>query len=274
MKRLFLLLTCFILLTTYCYGLEIPAIKGSKGDKGDAPVLGVDYNVTNGTNGTTPILGVDYFNGTNGTVGVSISNAQVNSTGWLNVTLSNSTVFGPWNTTGLKGDTGNTGAGGTNGSNGLITYINYSTSQYSQPTLNFINSTNATFTIANETAANRINITVNSLSIKKGTACVKTPWVNNTTTTQAHGLGVIPAYLDCYYTMINLDAGWTAGTIIKANWVTDTGTSQGYMVSADATNVVIRTFTPPRICNNTNIAEANWAVANFNITCVPYGFQP
>jgi hypothetical protein len=51
-------------------------------------------NITNGVNGTNGT------NGTNGSDGVSVSNASVNATGFLNITLSNSTVLGPWNVTG------------------------------------------------------------------------------------------------------------------------------------------------------------------------------
>jgi hypothetical protein len=62
--------------------------------------------------------------GVNGTNGISIINAQINATGWLNVTLSNTTVLGPWNVTGvgIAGTNGTNGINGTNGTNGTPDY--------------------------------------------------------------------------------------------------------------------------------------------------------
>ena len=72
-----------------------------------------------GTYITNVAVGQNGVNGTNGTNGVSISSAAVNATGYLNMTLSNSSVLGPWNVSGPVGPTGPTGPGG-NGSGDVL----------------------------------------------------------------------------------------------------------------------------------------------------------
>lgn len=227
MKKLFFILILLTLLTTHCYGLNIPAIQGSKGDKGDIPILGVDYNVTNGT---TPVKGVDYFDGVNGTNG---------TTPVLGVDYFN----------------------GTNGSNGNDGYTPIFGVDYFNGT-DGINGTNG------------VNGTNGSIIIQ-GTSLVKDPWVVNTTTTIAHGLGVVPDYLDIYFTCKTINVGWAVGDIIKLNMITDTGTSQGFLVYANTTNTTLRTGSAtPRIINKDSAAEAQMTAGSWNITIVPYDFQP
>ena len=47
--------------------IDIPAIKGAKGDTGYTPVKGIDYfDGKDGVDGYTPVKGVDYFDGKDG----------------------------------------------------------------------------------------------------------------------------------------------------------------------------------------------------------------
>lgn len=111
-------------------------------------------------------------------------------------------------------------------------------------------------------------------TIVKGTELVKAPWVVNSTTTIAHGLGVIPDYLDAYFTCKTTDVGWAVGDIIKLNMITDTGTSQGFIIYANTTNISLRTgLATPRIINKGTGAEAQMTAGSWNITIVPYDFQ-
>ena len=112
--------------------------------------VGVPVNGTNGTNGV---------NGTNGTNGVSVSNASVNASGFLNITLSNSTVLGPWNVTGPIGLNGTPGINGTNGTgtpgvNGTNGTNGVSVSNASVNVTGFLN-----ITLSNSTVLGPWNVT-------------------------------------------------------------------------------------------------------------------
>lgn len=106
-----------------------------------------------------------------------------------------------------------------------------------------------------------------------GTALVQNPYATNVTVTQAHGLAAIPDVLNIYLTCKTAELGYSAGQVIKWNGIVDTGTSTGFIVCADATNLYLRTgISAPRIIRWDNSTEATITAGNWNITAVPIKF--
>jgi len=259
MKKLIFCLLLFLALPSFSYCGQSSISTILKGDKGDTGNQG-----TAGNNGAD---GANGINGTNGTVGIGIASAIVNGTGWLNLTLSNNTVLGPWNVTGPQGGQG---SAGSNGNDGI------SISNAAVNATGWLN-----ITLDNATVLGPWNVTGPQgqagagSTITKGTALVKDSYAVSTTTIQAHGLAARPDFLDVYWTAKNATVGYAAGAIIKFNGVQDTGVSMGFVITADAVNTTLITGAAlPEILNATARTEIAITAVNWNLTVVPYKFTP
>ena len=104
-----------------------------------------------------------------------------------------------------------------------------------------------------------------------GTPLVLNPYVTNTTTTQAHGLGSVPAILVITLECLSADNGWSVGDVILYPHM-ETGLSNaGTIWQMDATNVISYTGTDPipgrnkSTRSNVNLTSTKWKV-----TATPY----
>lgn len=106
---------------------------------------------------------------------------------------------------------------------------------------------------------------IGSSTITDGTPLVLNPYANSTTTTQAHGLGVIPFYISFAMECLTSELGWTAGEVVRGNLAPVNGTIQ-----ADATNVILVTQTSMNVVNKSTHIAAGITPANWKITLTPY----
>lgn len=108
-----------------------------------------------------------------------------------------------------------------------------------------------------------------------GTPLVLNPYTVNTTTTQAHGLGVQPSFFKVEMECLTIDTGWQVGDKIDVTSMitTDGGTaSDAYiMVYSDATNTNLLLGVGP-ICFGSKVTRSRFYIttASWKITVTPY----
>lgn len=100
-----------------------------------------------------------------------------------------------------------------------------------------------------------------------GTPLVKNPYASSSTTTQAHGLGVVPAYIDWAWECLTANINFSVGDIVRQQGITNV-----CMALADATNVVfVASNSLPAFTNKTSFANSSTiTAADWKLTLTPY----
>lgn len=107
-------------------------------------------------------------------------------------------------------------------------------------------------------------------TLTAGTSAVRNPFATSVKTTQAHGLGVVPALVVSYAECLTTERGYSVGDRIYLPAALSSG--YGWIVEADATNVnIITESSGLRLIDKTTPASNVAAtVANWKIVAVPY----
>lgn len=116
---------------------------------------------------------------------------------------------------------------------------------------------------------------ITGLTLTAGTTLTLDPYALNTTTTQAHGLGVRPRLFDCYLECKTSELGYTAGQILPMPTLHVQGNNPGtiWNCTADATNTVLitsSTLLPVVVRADTRTATTPITAANWRVLIVPY----
>ena len=101
-----------------------------------------------------------------------------------------------------------------------------------------------------------------------GTPLVLNPWALNSSTTQAHGLGVEPTFFSMILECLSSELGYTTGDhVVALPSVMNANAS----LKADATNIVLGTnSTNPTLLNLSTHSFQTGTAANWKITITPY----
>ena len=109
-------------------------------------------------------------------------------------------------------------------------------------------------------------------TLTAGTACTKNPVAYSSVTTQAHGLGVVPVFVDAYYECLTADGGYAAGDRVLGGWVGEnTVALDGFLVMKDSTNikVVFGSGVVTLFRKDTGV-DFNITLANWKAVATPY----
>lgn len=99
-----------------------------------------------------------------------------------------------------------------------------------------------------------------------GTPLVCNPVDHSSLKTQAHGLGVVPAYIDCQMECLSAENGYSAGDIIRIS-----GMFFGVVILADATNVKLVTRADAFVIYSaSSFAAVTTTASKWKITLIPY----
>lgn len=102
-----------------------------------------------------------------------------------------------------------------------------------------------------------------------GTALTMNPYATTTVTSGAHGLGIIPAYVDWYLECLTTDAGYTAGDRVYT--ISDTGSTRGFAIFADGTSIGISTDgTVPAIQHKSTTTSTVITAAKWKLVVTPF----
>jgi len=111
-------------------------------------------------------------------------------------------------------------------------------------------------------------------TIRAGTALELNPFVYNTTTTTAHGLGVEPFYIKVVLECLTAELGYSSGDkiLMSAATIDTEDTDRGWAFIIDATNVtlIVEDSAPFLIIHKTNRASTSFTQANWKLTATPY----
>jgi len=112
--------------------------------------------------------------------------------------------------------------------------------------------------------------------LRQGSTLTKSTIEANTTTSQAHGLGVEPSFIRVVLECISDEYEWVAGDRIdiSAGNMADTNLANwtSPYVYSDATNVYLRIYTGVYIFYKTSTTSAFVTAAKWKILCYPYAF--
>jgi hypothetical protein len=112
-------------------------------------------------------------------------------------------------------------------------------------------------------------------TVTMGTACTKNPYANNSTTTQAHGLGAAPTLVRAYLECLTAQYGYSIGDRLEIpltaiNGGGMGGTDTGITISSDATNCDIITGpNAPYIIRQDTHAVSQITAANWKVIAQP-----
>jgi hypothetical protein len=98
-----------------------------------------------------------------------------------------------------------------------------------------------------------------------GTPLVQNPLSLGTTTTQAHGLSAIPAYIESELECLTAEAGYSVGDVIS-----DGGFILNMSITKDATNIVAVTQAAMGVTSKSGHAVFSITAANWKMTLTPY----
>lgn len=110
-------------------------------------------------------------------------------------------------------------------------------------------------------------------TLTAGTANTINPWAGNTASTTAHGLGVAPTMVICYFQNLTAELGYSIGDRIQIGSTTASSGVNGFDISYDATNTIIATTsaaTPIIINKAGGVSATNLTAADWKIVCTPY----
>lgn len=111
------------------------------------------------------------------------------------------------------------------------------------------------------------------LMLRQGSTLTLDPYAINTTTTQAHGLGVTPDLIQCYLECKTGEGNWSIGDRIDfGSWASVATSTTGIMLTKDATNLAVITHSTnlPVILNKTTRATFTITAANWKLIAIPY----
>ena len=111
---------------------------------------------------------------------------------------------------------------------------------------------------------------ITGVILQAGTVATQNPVTLSSTTTQAHGLGSIPDYINCWVECVTNDNGYVSGERIQ--WAAHiAGGADGFDVSFDATNVyIITSATMFTALSKTTRGNVTLTTANWKIVAKPF----
>lgn len=106
-------------------------------------------------------------------------------------------------------------------------------------------------------------------TLTSGTNAVMNPFVASSKTTQAHGLGVTPTFIQTYIECLTAEQGYSIGDRIFQQFASNV--NFGFIVEFDATNIVIITQGALDAINKTTPAgPVGLTAANWKVVAIPY----
>ena len=109
--------------------------------------------------------------------------------------------------------------------------------------------------------------------VTAGTPLSVSPFNDDSTASQAHGLGAVPDLLVAELICNTGDNGWTAGDRIFLNVTQHNPTDGGFCASADATNVVVAMGALAQVINFSTFNAADITEANWSLLVTPFAFS-
>lgn len=112
---------------------------------------------------------------------------------------------------------------------------------------------------------------VASGGVVTGTALTLNPYAVSNVSSQSHGLGATPSWVDARLVCITAELGYAANDCVMISGVNDGAAVFGLSVFWNSTSVGAATFlNPPKIINKSTLATASITVANWKLIVTPY----